>query len=237
MKKDIQKPTGNAAVDAFLKKAALTPHQTPANASGRLIFAMDATLSREPTWDRALATQSEMFRVAADVGRLSVQLVYFRGFGEFKASPWVLNGDDLAQQMTGVRCRGGRTQIERVLEHALKEAKQNPVKAVVYIGDCVEEEGDALCEQAGRLGLVGAPAFVFQEGRDAVAEPIFREIARLSGGAYSRLTEMSADRLRDILGAVAAYAAGGADALDRFSRARGRDVKLLASQLSKAKKP
>src|SRR3546814_9870581 len=35
---------------------------------GRLIFAMDATASREPTWDRACRLQGEMFKETAALG-------------------------------------------------------------------------------------------------------------------------------------------------------------------------
>ena len=76
---------------------------------GRLLFAMDATMSRQPTWDKALQIQSEMFHETARIGGLDVQLVYFRGFGECRASKWVGEPDSLARFMTSVDCRGSNT--------------------------------------------------------------------------------------------------------------------------------
>ncbi|HLI20382.1 MAG TPA: hypothetical protein VKV32_04645, partial [Stellaceae bacterium] len=51
----------NAEVDAFLRKVAAMPTARPAGRRGKLIFAMDATASREPSWDRASRIQGEMF--------------------------------------------------------------------------------------------------------------------------------------------------------------------------------
>src|SRR5690554_1404849 len=85
---------------------------------GRLLFALDATMSRQPTWDLACQLQAEMFEAVADSGGLNVQLIYFRGFGECRASKWVADPRALANLMTGIECRGGHTQISKVFSHA-----------------------------------------------------------------------------------------------------------------------
>ena len=200
-------------IDAFLKQAKqLTPVQDAAR--GRMIFALDATMSRQATWDIACALQGEMFSAAASVGNLSVQLVYFRGHRESKASRWVNNAESLRGLMEKIDCRGGLTQIAKVLSHAKKEAERQPLAALVYVGDCVEENIDELCGIAGELGLRGVKAFVFHDGRDAHAETAFREIAKLTGGVYLPFDRNSAEDLRALLAAVAKYAAGGRKALE-----------------------
>ena len=169
-------------IDAFLKEAGkIAP---PAQARGRLIFALDATMSRQPTWDLACELQGEMFDAAAAVGGLSVQLVYFRGIGESRASPFVANARALRDLMVKIDCRGGQTQIRKVLAHVRREAEKRPVAALAYVGDAMEENPDHLCQLAGEIGLLGVRAFMFHEGRDPLAERTFREIARLTGGAY-----------------------------------------------------
>lgn len=199
---------------------------------GRLIFAMDATMSRAPTWDLALRLQGDMFQAVKEVGGLDVQLVYFRGLSECRASKWVSNPDALARLMTSVSCHGGLTQIGRVLTHALNESGAKKVNALVYVGDCMEENVDRLCADAGKLALLGVPAFLFQEGHDAKAERAFREIARLTKGAYCRFDRGSAQQLRDLLTAVAVYAAGGRKALLALSSgAQGKGARLLLEQL------
>jgi hypothetical protein len=195
---------------------------------GRLIFAMDATMSRQPTWDMALALQAEMFKAVKAVGGLDVQLIYFRGSGECRASRWVSDPDALAQLMTRVSCAGGFTQIRKVLSHAREEAGKKPVNALVYVGDCMEEDIDELCGRAGELALLGVPAFLFQEGDDSAAQTTFREIARLTKGAYCGFDAGSAAQLRALLSAVAVYAAGGRKALADLG---GRVPRLLLEQL------
>jgi hypothetical protein len=219
--------SNDSEIAAFLEKMKAIAPARPRGERGRLIFAMDATMSRQPTWDMALQLQAGMFAEVAKIGGLDVQLVYFRSYDECRASPWVGDAAALARLMTSVQCQGGFTQIRKVLKHARKEAGRKAVNALVYVGDCMEENVDELAALAGELGLLGMPAFLFQEGRDASAEAAFREIARLTKGAYCRFDAGSAAQLRDLLSAVAAYAAGGQAALEDYSRGKGAGQLLL----------
>ena len=221
----------SADVDAFLRRVAATPAPVKQGETGRLMFAMDATASREPTWDRACQIQGEMFDATASLGGLSVQLVYYRGFGECKASKWVRDSRALVRVMTAVRCLGGHTQIRKVLRHALDETQVQKVHALVFVGDAMEENVDELCAIAGKLGLRGVPAFMFHEGPDPSASLAFRQIARLTNGAYLRFDASSARQLKELLGAVAVYAAGGRKALRDYSRQRGEAVLQIAHQI------
>jgi hypothetical protein len=218
-------------VAEFIAKMKTLAPQTVAG-RGRLVFAMDATMSRQPTWDMALALQADMFHAVKAVGGLDVQLVYFRGAGECRASRWVSDPDALARLMTTVACHGGYTQIRKVLSHTRQEAETKNVNALVYVGDCMEEELDDLCGRAGELALLGVPVFLFQEGSDARAERAFRELARLTKGAYCRFDAGSAAQLRELLSAVAVYAAGGRKALEALGRQlTGRGARLLLEQM------
>ena len=219
-------------VEAFLKKLAAAPARADA-ARGRLLFGLDATASRQPTWDRAAHIQSEMFTAAAAVGGLKIQLCFYRGFGEFKVSPWTSRAAELVRMMTSVSCRAGETQIRKVLQHAVNEAQKERLGALVFVGDCVEENVDVLATIAGQLGTLGMPAFMFHEGRNPLAAYAFREIARLSKGAYCQFDAGSADALRHLLCAVAVYAAGGQAALDRLAMAGDRAVKRIAHQMQR----
>lgn len=216
-------------IDSFLDQVkALAPHGAE-GARGRLIFALDATMSRQPTWNAARRLQGEMFQEAAGIGGLDIQLVYYRGLGECRASGWVSQPEKLAGLMEGIDCRGGHTQIEKILGHARRETQKTKVQALVFVGDAMEESVDDLCKAAGELGLLGVPVFMFQEGHDAIAEPAYREIARLTRGAYCRFAPGAAQELAELLRAVAAYAAGGLKALS--SRKSAATQKLL-QQLS-----
>ena len=218
-------------IEAFLEKVrALGPAAT-AGRRGRLIFALDATMSRQPTWDSACALQADMFREAASVGGLDIQLVYFRGLNECRASGWIAGSGKLAELMGRIHCVGGHTQIGKVLAHARQEHGRDRVQALVFVGDAMEERLDDLCASAGEVGLVGVPAFMFQEGHDPVAENAYREIARLSRGAYCRFDTGAAHQLGELLRAVAAYAAGGRKALAELSAREAGGARLLLAQL------
>ena len=194
----------------------------------RLLFAIDATASREPTWDRATAVQQEMFLATGKVASLAVQLAYYRGFQEFFASPWLTDSQQLAQLMATVQCQGGHTQIARLIRHAQSEHKKAELRALVFIGDAVEESPDTLSDLAGQCGLLKLPLFLFQEGRDPTVETTFRHMAKLSAGAYARFDSSSAHALAALLGAVARYAAGGRAALENST---GDSDRLLLQQL------
>ena len=220
----------SAEIDAFLARVkTLPPVATGPGRRGRLIFALDATMSRQPLWDTACRLQADMFREAAAVGGLDVQLVYYRGLAECRASRWVSEAERLGALMERIDCRGGHSQIGRVLGHARAETQAAKVQALVFVGDAMEEKLDDLCSAAGALGLLGVPALMFQEGDDPIAERAFREIARLTRGAYCRFDPGAAHQLRELLRAAAAYAAGGFRALAELSaRKDAGAVKLLA---------
>jgi hypothetical protein len=213
-------------IAAFVAKAnAMSPHAC--GARGRLIFALDATMSRQPTWDMACALQADMFHEAASLGSLDIRLVYYRGFNECRASGWISDSAQLAKLMGKIDCRGGNTQISKVLAEARREAVGSGVRALVFVGDAMEESVDELCVKAGELGLLKVPVFMFQEGHDAVAEQAFRAIARLTGGAWCRFDPGAAAQLGELLRAAAAYAAGGREALLRLSKTGGGAARLL----------
>lgn len=225
-----EQPAGGD-VEAFLARLRETPPPVPAGERGRLVLAMDATMSRQHSWDQAQAIQGEMFAEAGRVGGLDVQLVYFRGHFECRASRWSGDTQSLARLMSGIRCMGGQTQILRVLKHLKAEAAAGKVNACVFVGDAMEEPIDQLAHAAGEVGLLGIPVFMFQEGGDPAAEAGFREIARLTRGAYFRFGHDAASVLRELLTAVAVYAAGGYKALADHSASRGGAAALLLQQM------
>src|SRR5262250_3946304 len=220
-----------AEIDAFLARVKELAPATQSGQRGRLIFALDATMSRQPLWDTACRLQADMFREAAAIGGLDVQLVYYRGLGECRASRWVSQAERLGGLMERIDCRGGHTQIGKIIAHARRETERMKVQALVFVGDAMEEKLDDLCHAAGGLGLLGVPAFMFQEGYDPIAERAFREVARLTRGAYCRFDPGAAHQLAELLRAVAAYAAGGMRALADLSARRDAGARKLIEQM------
>lgn len=222
--------TSQSEVDDFLKQVATTPAQ-PRQGRARLVFAMDATASRQPSWERAARIQADMFRETTALGGLDIQLIYYRGYDECRASKWVREAEDLLRLMRQVSCLGGYTQIGRVLGHVIGETAKGKVHAVVFVGDCFEEDADQVCRHAGELGVLGVPVFVFHEGNDPTAAAVFPQVAKLSGGAYSRFDPSSPHQLRDLLSAVAVFAAGGRKALTDYGTRKGGAVLQLTRQV------
>ena len=190
--------SSQADIAAFLAQVkAIAPNANAA--AGRLIFALDATMSRQPTWDMACALQADMFKEAGAIGGLAMRLIYYRGLAECRATAWISDPQKLATLMSGIQCRGGHTQIGKILSDARREAAASGVRALVFVGDAMEESIDDLCARAGELGLLKVPCFMFQEGHDEMAEQAFREIARLTGGAWCRFDPGAAAQLRELL--------------------------------------
>jgi hypothetical protein len=222
----IKKPRRDVGleIDAFVQRSRALQSTNRAQAErGRLIFALDATASRQPTWDTAMHLQSEMFE---EVSNLDVQLVYYRGFGECQASGWISSGERLANLMTKITCCAGKTQIGKVLAHARRESEKARV-TLVFIGDAMEENIDELAATASEIGRLGVKVFMFQEGTDNNVGKTFREIARLSGGAYCRFDASAPRQLAELLRAVAAFTVGGTLALEARAGGHRPAVALL----------
>lgn len=200
---------------------------------GRLIFAMDATASRQPTWDMAMNIQVEMFEATQQLGGIDISLCYYRGVNECKASPFMSQSDRLKSSMQTIVCHAGTTQIERVLNHALKSAEAGKIHALVFVGDAMEENEAVLYEIAYKL-QGKCPVFMFQEktnqgfttsfslyhqaqGPDPV-EATFRRIADITGGAYAEFGAGSAKKLRELLGGVAVLISAGRQALEDYAK-------------------
>jgi hypothetical protein len=200
----------HSEVDTFLAELKTL---ASSGARGRLVFALDATASRQPAWDTACTLQAEMFREVAITGGLDMQLVYYRGLEQCRHTSWISDPQQLAKIMTKIVCEAGHTQIEKILAHTAKETKLLRVNALVFVGDAMEEKEDKLAHAGGELGRLGVPAFMFQEGADHSVEQTYREIARLTHGAYCRFDPGAARQLAELLRAVAVYATGGIAAL------------------------
>ena len=206
------KTTVSKDITNFLKqgKAISTYRQK----QSRLLFGIDATASRQPTWDAACRTQGELFTAAHQISNIAIQLCFYRGFSEFTVSDWLTSETDLKHQIEKVACQGGQTQILRLLKHAIFEHNKLAVSVLLFIGDACEENQDQLYNLAGQCGLLQLPIFIFQEGTDRKATDSFRALANLSGGVHTTFDASSASTLAALLGALSRYVVGGIQALE-----------------------
>ena len=195
-------PTGHTRQIAdFLQK------QT---ARGRIAFVIDATASREHSWDTAAQLQAEMFAEAAKLGGLEMMVVYFRGADEVGASNWTGDARGLQGFMGRIRCEGGYTKYARAFERVRKEHQRQPINAVIVIGDMLEEEPNTLYDAVAGLGV---PFFCFLEGDDPKLQMAFEKVRDLTKGAFCAFNTGAIAQLRELLRAVATFAMGGLTAL------------------------
>ena len=231
MSKDQLTPSNSLSVQDFLKKSdQIAPISNKEN-TGRLLFAMDATASREHAWDMACQIQAEMFMSTQEIGALEISLCYYRGYNEFHSLEWTSNAARLRDQMLQVRCLAGHTQIKRTLEHAIKTCVKQKIKAVVLVSDSFEESIDQVGQIAGKLGMLNVPVFIFHEGHDPAAKTAFQHLAQLTNGAYCPFDQNSVAQLKELLCAVAAFAVGGLSALRKQSKQGSRIASSIIKQL------
>ena len=201
---------GARSTPSSTRRAPLAPS---VEGRGRLIFALDATMSRQPTWDTRLPAPGGDVRGGRKVGGLDVQLVYFRGFNECRASRWV-------ERRAGAPRPDDRDRLPR-RQHA---DRQGPDPRAARNRQAEGERArlrrrrargaiDGLAAKAGELGLLGLRVSSSRKAAIREVERGFREIARLSGGAYARFDANAAGELPQLLRAAAVYAAGGLKAL------------------------
>ncbi len=231
MSKDQLTPSSSLSVQDFLKKSEqLVPASNKEN-TGRLLFAMDATASREHAWDMACQIQADMFMTTQEIGSLEISLCYYRGYNEFHFLDWTSNAAKLRDQMLQVRCLAGHTQIKRTLEHAINTCVKQKIKAVVLVSDSFEESIDQVGQVAGKLGMLNVPIFIFHEGHDPAAKTAFQHIAQLTNGAYCPFDHNSVAQLKELLCAVAAFAVGGLSALQKQSQQGSKIASSIIKQL------
>ena len=195
-------------------------------ARGRLLFSLDATASREPMWDLATSLQVAMFEKAAKIGGLDVQLAHFGG-DEFQHSSWLSDAHELVSLMRAIRCKSGATQIAKALRHIwIENQRAEGRRGGLHRRRVRGAARRALCRRGG-LGRAAVPVSGRRRpgdlSRRATAElsehppqkveQVFRELARLSGGAYGKFDAGAAKQLGELLRAVAAFAVGGVAAL------------------------
>lgn len=230
----------NAFLDKVRQSKAVVsaaPRETLAQAlapSGRprLLFAMDATASREPAWQLAQTITGAMF--AAVPGALDVALAYHGGGRLKEVTPFAADARAFLDKVHTVQCEAGGTALTAILEAATTIAR---LKALIYVGDCFEEPPEVAVALAQQLKLKGVRVFVFhdtmsqQQGYDvAAAGAVFAQLAAVTGGVLLPFDAHAPEQVTALLEAIAVYAVGGLKLLAERQRALPA-ARLLLDQL------
>jgi hypothetical protein len=194
------------------------PVETGTPVRPRLVFAVDATASREPAW--AAARQVTDALVKALPGALDVALAVHGGSRVHTFTAFTNDAKTLRDRAAGVACEAGMTRLLPILAASLKRPA---VRVVVYIGDVFEEsvvQGRRLADEMGGKGI---KLIVLHDTADASARrdvEVFWDLAKRTGGCVLPFDASASGRLRDLLSAVAVYAVGG----EKLLRERRHDL-------------
>jgi hypothetical protein len=201
------------------------PTDTGAPSRPRLVFAVDATASREPAWTAARQVTDAL--VKALPGELDVALAVHGGSRVHTFTAFTNDARTLRDLAAGVECHAGLTRLLPILAASLK---RQAVRVVIYIGDVFEEslpQGRQLADQMGALGI---KLIVLHDTADRGARrdaEVFWDLAKRTGGCVLPFDASASGRLRDILSAVAVYAVGGEKLLRERQHALPGAVALL----------
>ena len=178
----------------------------------RLVFGFDATASREPAWATARTVTDALVRTLP--GELDVALAVHGGGLLHTFTPFTADATTLRDRAAGIYCIAGHTRMLAILARCLREPG---VRVVTYIGDVFEESLSRGQKIADELGARGIKLIVLHDTSSWEAQrdaEVFLDLARRTGGCVLPFDPNAPGRLRDILGAAAAYAVGGEDLLE-----------------------
>ena len=156
-----------------------------------LIFALDATWSRQHFWEISKDIQASMFSTAARIrGRFATQLVYYSGLtqnGTVASSPWYNHALALDEEMQKVSCQAGTTQIGKVFRHAIAENRKRKINALVLVADACEEYEEDLLPLARELKENNISFFLFDDTKGSATPQedtpaIFEHVAQAADG-------------------------------------------------------
>jgi hypothetical protein len=204
-----------AALFSVLRHAE-PPMETITPARPRLVFAVDATASREPAW--AAARQVTDALVKALPGQLDVALAVHGGSRVHTFTPFTSNAATLRDRAAGVACQAGMTRLLPILSTSLKHPA---VRVVIYIGDVFEESVIQGRRLADNMGQRGTKLIVLHDTADPAARldaEVFWDLAKRTGGCVLPFNASASGRLRELLSAVAVYAVGGETLLQERAR-------------------
>lgn len=204
-----------AATEKEIIESAIATQSRP-----RLLFAMDATASREGAWNVAKEITGTMFEAVP--GALDVALAWHSGGRLQQVTPFSPDTRSFLEKVHAVRCVAGGTALKEILARATSTVR---LKALIYIGDCFEENASEALELAKQLKLRGVRCFLFHDRSSMVqgydvdtASKVFGEIARITGGALLPFDESAPELVKQLLEAIAYYAAQGMKALQAKSK-------------------
>lgn len=222
----------NGAGTQAIKNALLRTAPPTKKPDTNIGFIIDATASRQDTWDTAQKTQAAMLSELANgfADRVTIELVTFGG-DVLNAPTQAVSHIDAAKRLAEVECKAGSTQFIDALQPFV-ERKDNRTKSIIIVGDFFEENIETVYDVARKLAQKKIKIFTFQEGHydNDDTETFFRELARITGGAYAKFG--SPVQLSKLCADVIDLTLGGCNALRALNK-----IETPQTLLAQAKRP
>ena len=197
---------------------------SPVKGESSTIFLFDATGSMKRFWSETREIMSEMVNRITKVGNVKLKCVAYRDYCDadrlFEQSGWHSEATPLIDFISRIVCNGGGDDpeaVEDALELAYKEKEK--VTRVVLIGDAPPHSLNAAREQAKMLGKQGKPVFAFLVGGAHDAGNAFSQIAKVSNGAYGRLSNYK--DLLDMMSVAIVHDIGGSGEVEKYIKKYG----------------
>jgi len=184
-------------------RAAVEPRV--AGKRGKLLFAIDATASREPAWEAAKQLTDSFFDAVP--GMIDIGLAAYGGNRVHTFTPYVADARRLRRLASGISCRAGYTQLLPILRRVVETGD---VGVVLYITDAFEEDATTAARLAEMLKAKGTRVIVLFDGwSDSEARAVFEDLAARTGGAVLPFEASAIERLKGLIAAAAVLAVGG----------------------------
>jgi hypothetical protein len=214
-----------------------------AQGNPRVLLAL-ANHGRSPGWERAKTLQRQMFEGAAGSG-LEMKFAFYaedddKGVRRCRITKrWIADPADMAWTMDRAECSCGcYVKIRSVMQQAVKENQDRPMRAVIIVGDAFHDDQDSLDEAAlaaNQLRREGTRVFLIQQGDDPVTARKLQYLQRVSGAAYFKFDpKTQQQQFAEMLEMVSAYAGGGEEAVKATG---GQAATLLLEHLKQQPMP
>jgi hypothetical protein len=208
----------------------------------RVLLAL-ANHARSPGWERAKTLQRQMFEAAAGSG-LEMKFSFYaqdndEGVRRCKITKrWVTDPDAMAALMDRAECDCGcYVHVCSVLERAVIENADRPMRAVVVSGDGFHDGEDGLTKAAfaaNQLRRQGTRVFLIQQGDDPATARRLQYLQRVAGAAYFKFDKMQQQQFAEMLETISVYAVGSEEAVKATG---GRAANLLLEHLKQQPMP
>jgi hypothetical protein len=198
---------------------------------------LDATASRSYSWELSRTLTAAMFN--AIPGELDIALAWHAGTKLQEITTFSSDAAPFTNAIRSMRTESGQTRLNEILAAATKMTP--PIRVFVYVGDCYEEDEKEAYIYARRLNRIHTTCFFFHDASStdaynqnyidalATAKTVFENIVAITGGMVLPFTRNAPDEIKNLLEAIAVYAAGGVKLLEERRKTLAAAPKLLAS--------